>query len=111
MRKDRDAQEVTSETNPIRAELGGPRDDGVQRDTGSTVCLHIFRNDPEIGRDPLPQTNRRAQRVQISKVNQVLIEKLCVVSDVAQTDVEMPVHPLKRADDDTIFGRWHAEEI
>src|ERR1700690_3594099 len=47
--------------------------------------------------------------MQVSKINQVLVEETRVIYDVAQTDVKMPVHTLKRADDDTVFGRRHAK--
>src|SRR5580698_1569842 len=47
----------------------------------------------------------------MGKVNQARIQKQGVVHDVAQSNVEVPVHALQRADNDAVFRGGYAEKM
>src|ERR1700722_5455144 len=111
IRHDRHAKEVATKPHLVGSELRGPGHERRQGNAGPAIRLHIFREDSKIRRDPLPEARRRAQGVQVLKVDQVFVEKPRVIDDVAQSDVEMPVHALQRADDNAVLGRGHSKNV
>src|ERR1019366_8555463 len=93
----------------IAAKARGRYHELWQIDSCAAVLFHIVRDNYEISRDPFPNVCIGCRRAQILEVNGGRIRKLRSIDDVAQPEIEMAVHTLKRGNHHTIRNRRNSK--